>query len=200
MEYSIKELTALAHFSYIATPFPEFGVHDKYAMQRRVASYTNQNIYNVNEQQALGKPYFMSLKVQSGKEFTSFPNEPLISISLQKTIVETATVGEGRKGTVKEYICTEDYEIDIKGVIIGDGNTYPGQEVEELNKLFLKNEALDIVDNSFFELFGIEKIVLKSIKFDEMMGQESLQKYTITAVSDEPFLAELTNRNKFLTP
>lgn len=198
MEYSLRELTALAHFSYIGAPFPEFGGLGRAALQNRIASYANQNIYNVNEQQALGKPYFMSLRVQSGKEITIFPNEPLVSISLQKTIVETATVGEGRKGTVKEFISAEDYVIDINGVIIGAGNVYPAQEVKELSDLFNKNEALDVVGSLFFDLFGIQKIVLKSIRFDEMMGKESLQKYSISAVSDEPFFAELSNRNKFL--
>lgn len=200
MEFSIRELTALAHFSYIGAPFPEFGGDLKTALQNRAAAYARQSLFNVNEQQALGKPYFMSLRLQNGNEITAFPNEPLVSVSLQKTIVETPTIGPERKGTVKEYICTEDYQIDIKGVIIGSNNAYPAQEVKELNDLFYKNEALTVVDNLFFDLFGIQKIVLKSLKFDEMMGQESLQKYTITAVSDEDFFAELSHRNKFLNP
>lgn len=198
MEYSIRELTALAHFSYIGTPFPEFAGSTKAGLQNRVSAFSNLNIFNVNEQQSLGRPYFMSLKVQSGKEIINFPNEPLISISKQKTIVETATVGEGRKGTVKEFICAEDFEIDIKGVIIGMGGAYPAAEVKALNELFDKNEALEVKNNLFFDLFGIQKIILKNIRFDEMMGQEALQKYTITAVSEEDFFAELTNRNKFL--
>lgn len=194
MEFSLKELTALAHFSYISAPFPEFGGLSKSALKNRIALFSNQNIFNVNEQQALGKPYFMTLKVRNGEETMVFPNEPLVSISRQKTIVETATVGHGRNGTVKEFITAEDYTIDINGVIIAEGNAYPAQEVKALSDLFNKSEALEIVENLFFDLFGIERIVLKTISFDEMIGKESLQKYKITAVSDEPFFAELSNR------
>ena len=190
MEFSIKELTALAHFSYVGSSFSEFERLDDSTNQKYFAK---QNIHAINEQN-LGKPYFMSLTLKGSGDPYVFPNEPLVSISLQKTIIQTATVGEGRKGTVKEYICTEDYEIDIKGIIIGTNNAYPAKEVSELNELFKRNETLNIIDNMFFNVFGIQRIVLKTIKFDEMLGQESLQKYSITAISDEPFFAQLTNR------
>lgn len=198
MNFNIKELTALAHYSYIASPYN--GSNDGLLndLKRRVKDFNNLDIFKVNETQSLGRPYFMRLKLQSGNKIISFPNEPLVSISLQKTIVETPTVGEERVGTVKEYICTEDYEIEIKGVCIGDEGAYPAEEVKALNDLFLINDALEIKDNLFFNLFGIQKMVLKSIKFDEMMGQESVQKYTVTAVSDMPFFAELTDRARFL--
>lgn len=198
MNLTIKELTALAHFSYIASPYTGFNDDLLNDLKRRVNDFTNLDIFKVNEKQSLGRPYFMSLKLQSGNDVISFPNEPLVSISLQKTIVETPTVGEDRIGTVKEYICTEDYEIEIKGVCVGANGAYPAEEVKALNDLFRINDALEVKDNLFFNLFGIQKIVLKSIKFDEMMGQESVQKYTVTAVSDMPFFAELTDRAKFL--
>ncbi|MGJ1513787.1 DUF6046 domain-containing protein [Sphingobacterium siyangense] len=191
--FSIRELTAKAHLGYIGAPFPEFGG----SVSKQAAAFARFNIFNVNESQSLGKPYFMTLTVQAGKEITEFPNEPLVTIYSQKTIVETPTVGEERKGTVKEFISTEDYQIDIKGIIMGSG-TYPAEEVKSLNELYNKNEALDVVGNLFFDLFNIQRIVLTSIKFDEMMGQQELQKYTITAVSDQDFFAELNERNNFL--
>ncbi|WP_448672435.1 DUF6046 domain-containing protein [Sphingobacterium multivorum] len=191
--FSIRELTAMAHLGYIGAAFPEFGG----SISKQVAAFARFNIFNVNESQSLGKPYFMTLTVQAGKEITEFPNEPLVTIYSQKTIVETPTVGEERKGTVKEYISTEDYQIDIKGIIMGTG-AYPAEEVKSLNELYNKNEALDVIGNLFFDLFNIQRIVLTSIKFDDMMGQQELQKYTITAVSDQDFFAELNERNNFL--
>ncbi|WP_343530842.1 DUF6046 domain-containing protein [Pedobacter sp.] len=205
MEFSIKELTALAHLSYIAAPYPDFGGLKKDALKRKAQSYYLHDVYNLDQRAALGKPYFMTLEVQeetiqnknqNQNQIVSFPNEPLVSISRKKTIVETATVGENRMGTVKEYICAEDYEIDIKGVIIGAGDAYPAEEVKMLNNLFNIKGTLTIVKNPFFELFGIQRIILKTISFDEMVGKQSIQKYTIKAVSEEPFFAELENRNK----
>lgn len=205
MEFSIKELTALAHLSYIASPYPGFGVQKKDDLKVKTESHNLQDGYKFNQQDALGKSYFMTLAVQEEtiqnedkkqNKVLPFPNEPLVSISRKKTIVETATVGENRMGTVKEYICAEDYEIEIKGVIIGGDDIYPEEEVKNLNNLFNIKGTLTIVDNQFFQLFGIQRIVLKSIKFDEMVGKQSIQKYTITAVSEESFFAELENRRK----
>jgi|GEM_PF-241198 len=191
MKLDIKELTALAHLSYIAAPYPGF--------LKKLKTFELPDINNVRHK--MGSPYFMqlSLKPPQYEKAITLPNEPLVSISIQKTIVETATVGEERRGTVKEYICTEDFDIEIKGVCIGKDGQYPTEEVRILNDLFLINEALEVENNPFFNLiFGIQKIVLKSLKLDEMMGQESVQKFTISAVSDMPFFAELTDRGKFI--
>lgn len=189
MTLSIKELTALAHLSYIASPYPGF--------DKKLTMFNLPDINNIGN--VSGSPYFMrlSLKKQDG-EITTLPNEPLVSISVQKTIVETATVGEARMGTVKEYICTEDFDIEIKGVCIGENGKYPTEEVKTVKELFFINEAVEVQTNLFFDLFGINKIVLKSFKLDEMVGQEGVQKYTISAVSDMPFFAELSERNKFI--
>ncbi|WP_199118714.1 DUF6046 domain-containing protein [Pedobacter sp. ASV28] len=185
MTIDIKELTALAHLSYIASPYPD--------LSKKIEALRLPDLNKIGN--VLGSPYFMQLNLMKpDNEIITLPNEPLVSISLQKTIVETATVGEQRKGTVKEYICTEDFNIDIKGVCIGKNEDYPTEEVTRLKDLFMVNEALEVKENFFLGLFGIEKIVLKSLKLDEMIGQESVQKYTITAISDMPFFAELKDR------
>ena len=149
----------------------------------------------------LGGRYFTTLKVadKAGNQFI-FPNEPLLSISLAKTIVETATVGKERKGTVKEYICTEDFNINIKGVCVNEKqpDVFPTEQVLELRKMFEINDSLEVISNPFLELFEIRNIVLKDIQLDEMAGEQGLQKFTIIAVSDQDFYADLTEREKNL--
>lgn len=188
MIIDLKQLTAKAHGSYIAEPYSF----------NQSAGTDPIDLYNISEAKALGTPYFMTLTLQSKQKVFKLPNEPLVTLFLQKTIVETPTVGEERKGTVKEYICTEDYQIDIKGICIGENDNYPAKQVKLLNDLFAINEAVEVKDNLFFTLFGIQKIVLKSIKFEEMVGEESLQKYIISAVSATDFFAELTERSNLL--
>ena len=148
-------------------------------------------------------PYFQTLKVSYKGEQFVFPNEPLISLSLAKTIVETATVGKERKGTVKEYICTEDYTLSIKGICVNEDiekrDEYPTEQVQELQRLFEINDSINVENNPFLELFGIRRIVLKSIDWSEMAGQQGLQKYSITAVSDQDFYADLTEKNAIST-
>ncbi|GAA5096937.1 hypothetical protein GCM10023210_31340 [Chryseobacterium ginsengisoli] len=191
-EFNIKELTARAHFDYIGSPFPNWWAKNK---EKMVLPSLNGSVSGIQ----MGQKYFLTLKVmdKEGNEF-SCPNEPLVSISLTKTIVETATVGKERKGTVKEYICTEDYQISIKGVCMNPDNLeeYPTEQVRELHEMFEINESLEVVSNPFFEMFGIRQIVLKEIQFDEMAGEQGLQKYTITAVSDQDFYADLKEKEK----
>lgn len=206
-EFNIKELLIRAAVDYVGPRFPEWWSKNK-------KKYQLPDLKNINASQLLGGKYFMQLTLSyPEKEISKFgstvvsesrtrkvtlPNEPLISLGLTKTIVETATVGKYRKGTVKEYICTEDYNITIKGVCIDldDPELYPGKQVQLLNDLFDINDALEVESNPFLELFGIRKIVLKDIQFDEMIGEQGVQKYTITAVSDQDFYADLNEKDK----
>ena len=119
-------------------------------------------------------------------------------MSLAKTIVETATVGKERKGTVKEYINTEDYVLNIRGVCVNPDypDEYPTEQVQELQRLFEINDSVEVVNNLFLELFGIKNLVLKNIEWNEMAGQQGLQVYTVNAVSDADFYADLAEKSK----
>lgn len=189
-EFNFKELVARAHFDYIGSAFPEW-------FKKNETLMVLPSLKNVFGNTMLGKKYFLTLTLKSDSEEFTLPNEPLVSLSLVKTIVETATVGKYRKGTVKEYINTEDYQLTIRGVCVNteDSESYPVDQVSILNKMFEVNEALNVVSNPFLELFGIRKLVLKEIHFDEMLGQPNLQKYVITAVSDQDFYADLIDRD-----
>lgn len=188
-KFDFKEIVARAAFDYIGPAFPEW-------WKKNQSRYHLPDLRTINAAQILGGKYFMTLKLSYNSQKFELPNEPLISLGLSKTIVETATVGKYRKGTVKEYICTEDYQIMIKGVCVDVDNPedYPSDQVAALNELFEINDSLDVVSNLFLELFGIRKIVLKDIQFEDMAGEAGMQKYTITAVSDQDFYADLNEK------
>ncbi len=179
MDFDIQELTARSVFK------------------------TGKEVYALNKIGAgllLGKPYFQELEVSYKGEKFVFPNEPLISLSLQKTIVETATVGKERRGTVKEYICTEDYVLSIKGICFNPDapEEYPTEQVQELQRLFEINDSVEILGNPFLILFDIKNLVFKSIDWAEMAGQQGIQMYSISAVSDTDFYADLSEQAKFV--
>jgi hypothetical protein len=193
MEFDFKELVAKAHFDYVGEFFPSWWNQNK-------TTFVLPSLKNIGANLLLGKPFFQVLKVKyKGDEFT-FPNEPLISLRLQKTIVETATVGKERRGTVKEFINIEDYSLTIRGICYNTENPelYPTDEVENLQKLFEINESLELLENPFLLLFGIKQIVLKEIEWEEMRGVQGAQAYTISAISDQDFYADLTEKNKLL--
>lgn len=188
-EFDVKQLVAKAHFGHVANPFPSFIAKNKKQLLP--------NLKTIGADYINGRSsYFIPVTLSYNGESFPLPNEPLVGLSLAKTIVETATVGKLRKGTVKEYITTEDYQISLRGVCFDedDMEAYPADQVDALNRLFEINDALEVENNPFFELFGIRKIVLKDIKFDEMAGQQGLQRYTISAVSDQDFYADLSEK------
>lgn len=197
MEFDFKELVAKAHFDYVGPAFPSWWGKNK-------TKFVLPSLTNIARSLLLGGKYFQTLKVAYKGQQYVFPNEPLISLSLAKTIVETATVGKERIGTVKEYICTEDYLIFIRGVCVNDDpderDQYPAEQVQELHKVFEINDSLEIIGNPFLELFNIRNMVLKNIEWEEMAGQQGLQKYTITAVSDQDFYADLAEKQKTNLP
>ena len=190
-EFNIKELLIRATLDYIGPAFPLW-------WKKNQSRYKLPDLMGINTKQLLGAKYFMTLKVSHGLQEFLFPNEPIVSIGMSKTIVKTATVGKKKKRSVKEYITTDDEVITIKGVCIdlNDPDKYPADQVKMINDLFEINDAVDIEDNAFFELFGIRKIVLESLDWDEMIGESGMQKYTIKALGDDDFFADLNDKDK----
>lgn len=192
MDFDLRELTAKSIFDYVGPSFPEW-----YKTNKKM--FVLPSLKNIGAALLMGKPYFQTLEVSHNGERFEFPNEPLISLSLQKTIVETATVGKERRGTVKEYICTEDYTLSIKGICFNPNNpeAYPTDQVLQLQKLFEINDSVEILSNPFLLLFDIKNLVFKNIEWAEMAGQQGIQMYSISAVSDTDFYADLTEQTKF---
>lgn len=187
--FDIQELVARAHFDYVGPMFPEWWARNKKTFLPSLKS-----IGMITP----GQKYFTRLTLAYQGNQMSFPNEPLVSFSLAKTIIETPTVGEYRRGAVLEYICTENYQISIRGLCVDLDNqdTYPSDQVEEIIKMFDINDSLEVVNNPFFELFGIRKIALKDIQWDEMRGVQGAQRFIISAVSDQDFYADLKERDQ----
>ncbi len=188
MEFDLRELTAKA-FSYVGPAFPAWWAQNKTAL-------VLPSLKSIGSALLTGRPYFQTLKVSYKGEQFVFPNEPLIYLSLTKTIVETATVGKERRGTVKEYINTEDYTLTMRGLCFNPDmpDVYPTEQVAELNNMFAINDSVLVESNLFLELFGIRNLVLKTLDFDDMAGMQGMQKYTVTAVSDQDFYADLAEK------
>lgn len=145
----------------------------------------------------LGRHYFMDFFVYSGGVKQRLPNEPLVSLSGQNRIVKTVIAGADRNGTVKECIGADDWKITLAGICLNAENplTYPYEQVEQLRALKEARGAL-AVENDLLRLFGIYSMVVESLYLDDMIGVQHAQKYKITALSDEDFLAERKNESR----
>jgi hypothetical protein len=136
----------------------------------------------------LGRPYFLPVRLGG----VLLPNEPVMIIRGRKHIVETDLVGSKRRGSVKELIRLDDYDVTIRGIAIQTANTrdYPEDQVKALHDLYLRNEALS-VESGLTELLGIYRLVVREIGFPELRGFQHAQAYELLCRSDEDFILEI---------
>lgn len=178
-EFNIRKRTFNA-FGYVGLPFPNLDLSN-------LAPDINQIGKAIAGKNILGRPFFMDVTIDGVR----LPNEPLVTITGKKIIVETPVVGNKRKGTVKEFITTGDYNIKIEGICIDPGKKeYPQAQVESIIALAEKIEALDFT-NDIAQLFGINRLVIKDYGIAPMQGQPYSQKYYLSCVSDQDFYANL---------
>ena len=132
----------------------------------------------------LGRQLFLPMQIGT----VLLPNEPTVSITGRKMIIETGLVGSERRGSVKELIRQEDYTLTIRGIAINQESkrVYPEDTVKELHELYLLNESLK-VESALTSLLGIYRLVIKQITFPEMVGIQHAQAYELLCVSDEDF-------------
>jgi hypothetical protein len=116
---------------------------------------------------------------------------PIISIECKKTIVETALVG--RNGTVKELIGMKDYEITIKGFVVGENNEFPEESMSQLRSVYEQNIALSI-ECPLTDIFllrpnrnGSDKVVISELKLPIISGVKNIRAYELKLLSDEAF-------------
>ena len=137
----------------------------------------------LRKRDANGRWYFMPVVlVHKGKEY-EMPNS-LISIRGKKHIVSTPMVG--RKGTVKELISMEDYEIRIQGVALG--TDWPDDQLADIKEIYAVNESVQL-KCALTDIFMDEEdmVVIKSIDIPEMRGVEHAQTYSLDLETDRSF-------------
>lgn len=134
-----------------------------------------------------GVYYFMPASLEHDGTVWEF-DDVVVSVSGKKTIIQTPLAG--RQGSVKELISIDDYEIKLVAIVSGDD--YPEQELQNIVKLYEINENLVMkcaVTNYFLK--AEDRVVIKSIEFPPLEGNEHLQPVVINLESDQNFELEL---------
>lgn len=155
--------------------------------------------YERSKDTANGVVFYMPTQLQislpgAAEELYQLPNEPLISLSGQKTIIKTAI--DGNKGSFKEGFALEDYTITIRGLAINnerENEDYPEEIVRKLRRICEIQGSLKVV-NELLSMFGITRLVIESFDFPDLPGAPSVQPYIFQCVSDQEFELELKQR------
>jgi hypothetical protein len=131
----------------------------------------------------------MALKIPGTQnELFQLPNEPIVSIRGGKETVITSLNRGGKRGTVKEEVNLNDYEIAIRGLAINEQeNDYPDQIIRQIRTLTEHPGSLEVV-GFLFELFRINLVTVQDFYYprDERMPIR-VQAYEIKFISDEDF-------------
>ena len=118
------------------------------------------------------------------------PN-PVVSVESKKHIINTALTE--RRGTVKEMINTSDYEITIRGLIIGPTHDFPEDQMAMLRDAYEQNKPVSIA-SAVTDIFllrpdrsGSDKVVIAEMRMPVIPGVKNVRPYELKLISDETF-------------
>lgn len=149
---------------------------------------------------ALGTPIFQPFQFtwydDEGIAHSRYlPNEPLVTITGKKHIIRTPLAGISktnyRRGTVKELIGMDDYQLKIQGFAINmTEDAAPEEDIRLIRTICELNKSIDVM-NPLLSFFDIKKLAIEDMKFPAVEGYLAVQGYEITGYSDEDYLLEL---------
>jgi len=131
-------------------------------------------------QSLLGTPILMPLKLDDYE----FPLEPLIDVSLSKSIVVNRMVNA--ETNVLEDMGLDNFKLTIRGFLISETpDTAPLDELRRLVQL-VKQRKSHKVGNELLNAFGIRELAIKSARFGDPAGGIEFKPYSLECISDEP--------------
>lgn len=147
------------------------------------------------EQSSLGQPYYASdlfgreffLPVTLNGVLIPFA---VLGVTWKKTIVETPLPERG--GNVNELIAIDDYQFNIKGILINDSNVFPESDLIKLHDIFIINASLTMRSViSDIVLKGDAKVIVKEVKWPAVSGVEHAKPFEMDLKSDMIFDLEI---------
>lgn len=109
----------------------------------------------------------------------------LITATQEKNIVKTSV--QGRNGTIKEYVSDGDWQISIRGVIVGElSNKRPSEELKKLDLFRGYNAEIDVISN-FLDDLKVYTVVITNVTYEQREGMRNVYDYTLTCLSETPF-------------
>ncbi len=149
-------------------------------------------------EQYKGVEIFLPIRIYETQNLLMYLPYCVVRINSKKTIIRTPMIE--RQGTVKEEYNTDDYEINIKGFIIGEDRKFPEKELVLLKEMYNMRQAITL-DNALTNIFLTDKklseeeqrrVVIESFDLPEVQGgREHVRPFTMKLLSDTIFTLEL---------
>lgn len=187
-------------FGFVGLPFPEIVIESIPIVRKRsfegpefdfeptdlkTTSAKGVSYYHLNSN---GNSVFMPIwlsTVDNNALMYLLPNT-VMSLGLQTHIVTTRL--PNRHGTVKEEVADDDWEIKVRGIIVGKGNSYPEEEVQTLIDWRNNRQAFSIQNvKAAICLEEGERVVITRLNLPENRGFQNTQPYEIELLSDREY-------------
>lgn len=155
--------------------------------EQAAISYSGLNVADrlqAKVQSVLGTPIFEQITLKDGAKEYTMPDWPLIDIAFTKNIIKTPL--KGFNGSVKEFINIDDYQIQIRGILINYANDeYPYDMLAELQNMCTINKELQVT-SPVLNLLDVHNLVITDVRYPEVEGYNHIQPFVLQALSDEP--------------
>lgn len=128
----------------------------------------------------------MRLHIPSKPFSTAFklPIDPLVSISGGNNIIRRTVAKQKTKGTIKEFFATDDYKIEIQGILIDKNKQVLAGYSSSLREIFECGEAIDIACEFLNKVFEITSVVIEDFDMPFTPGTAN-QAFSFSCYSDE---------------
>lgn len=150
--------------------------------QKEAVSELADNGTALRKKDLLGGYYFMPVVFSAQGESYEI-DCALVSVRLQKNVVQTPLSGQG--GTVKEMTGVRDLAVSVTGCLMGERGQWPEEKLNGLRRLFYVNESVSLkcaLTDCFFE--ADDKVVITSLRFPEGGQVEDMVPVCIECVQD----------------
>lgn len=178
-----------AGLSALKVKFYNTSVNDK-ELQAQEEGINNSSVYdNISR---FGLPIFDVLEFDS-LNYEKLDGTPvsieslqlgiaLIEVNQTKNIVTTSI--QGKNGTVKEWVSDGDYNITIRGALVGDGNEVKPQGKKNVLVAFCQAPVRINVACPLLNDFGIYSMVINSYSFPQKEGYLNVVPFELNCLSD----------------
>ncbi len=131
----------------------------------------------------------LRIKWEEEKEWWTLPIDPVIAVSGKNIIIrrhpqKADNTTENRRGSVKEIWSQDDYEVNIAGVFIGDGEM-PEESLRKLRGYCEAHKTI-MVESALLSIYKITRLAIEDYSLPFTKGLEN-QMFTIKAYSDDMF-------------
>ena len=173
---------------FLARPRAEAqGADEEAARQHSFEHLPEDEQVDLLRHNALGLPMVFPLSLrlpEAGERDWLLPYEPMITISGKQVITKRQVAKGKTRGSIKERWTLDDYAVRIEGILIGEGDKYPSDDVRRLRKYCEAGEL--IASSPLLELFGITRLVVESWEIPHTSGERN-QNYALSCVSDDTY-------------